>query len=162
MSVKKRQQARTKSRSRPAVEPDKKSQDTKVNSDFIRYPVNKVVGIIDDIKDAQAALHDLQAAGCTAAQVTVLTGEECARRIDVRGDQHGPFAHIVRTIQKVLGDEEIKDAARYEHEMLAGHFGIGVTARYQEDRDKVLQILKSHNGHFIHFYSPRTTEDLKP
>src|SRR5262249_2982869 len=83
MSVKKRQQARTKSRSRPAVEPDKKSQDTEVNSDFIRYPVNKVVGIIDDIQDAQAALHDLQAAGFTAAQITVLAGEEGAHRIDV-------------------------------------------------------------------------------
>jgi hypothetical protein len=162
MSVEKRRQAGTRSKSRPAIEPIRKSQDAEVNSDFIRYPINKVVGIIDNIRDAQAALHDLRAAGFMAAQITVLTGEEGTHRIDVRGDQHGPLAHIVRSIQKVLGDYELKDAARYEHEMLAGHFGIGVTARYQEDRDKVLQILKSHNGHFINFYSPWTTEELEP
>jgi hypothetical protein len=144
------------------TEPTKKAHDEKVSSDFIRYPINKVIGIIDDIRDAQAALHDLRAAGFTAGQITVLTGEAGAHRIDVRGDQHGPLAHIVRSIQKVLGDYEIKDATRYEHEMLAGHFAIGVTARYQEDRDKVLPILKSHNGHFINFYSPLIVEELQP
>ncbi len=53
--------------------------------DFIFYPTNKVVGIIDDPADAKAALRDLRAAGFTADEIEVLTGEEGAHRIDPTG-----------------------------------------------------------------------------
>jgi hypothetical protein len=68
----------------------------------------------------------------------------------------------LRSTQKVLGDYEIPHATRHEREMLAGHFGIGVAARDKDDREKALQILKSHHGHFINFYGPLTMEILKP
>jgi hypothetical protein len=132
------------------------------NSDFIPYPTNRVVGIIDDVGDAQAALRDLKTAGFTAAQVRVLTGKEGAHRIDVKGDKHASLAHIVRSTQKLLGDEEIQDAARYEQELLAGHFGISVAAHDEEDRNKVRQILKSHHGHFINFYGRWATQNMDP
>jgi len=45
------------------------------NSDFIFYPTNKVVGIIDDPNDGKAALRDLRAAGFTADEIEVLTGK---------------------------------------------------------------------------------------
>ena len=140
----------------------KKRHDDKDDSGFIRYPINKVVGIIDDMGDCQAALRDLQAAGFTGHQVQVLTGEKGAHRIDVKGDEHGPLAHIVRSTQKLLGDYEIEDATRYEQELLAGHFGIGVTARDDEDRDQARQILKAHHGHFINFYGRWIVENLNP
>ena len=130
------------------------------NSDFIPYPTNKVVGIIDDVGDAQAALRGLKTAGFAAAQIRVLTGEEGAHRIDVKGDEHGRLAQIVRSTQKLLGDDEIQDAARYEQELFAGHFGIGVVVHDEEDRDKVRQILKAHHGHFINFYGRWTMENM--
>jgi len=140
----------------------KQSHAAKQDSDFIPYPTNRVVGIIDDTGEAQAALRDLKAAGFTADHVRVLTGEEGAHRLDVKGDEHGPLAHIVRSTQTLLGDYEIKDLTRYEQALLAGHFGIGVTARYKEDRDKAQQILKAHHGHFINFYSRWMMEELEP
>ena len=112
--------------------------------------------------DAQATLRDLKTAGLTAAQIRVLTGEEGAHRIDVEGDEHGPLAHIVRSTQKLLGDDEIQDAARYEKDLLADHFGIGVVANDEEDRDKVRHILKAHHGHFINFYGRWAIENLHP
>ena len=140
----------------------KQRHHAKDDSDFIPYPTNRVVGVIDNVGDAQAALRDLKAAGFTADQVQVLTGEEGAHRLDVQGDEHGPLAHIVRSTQKLLGDYEIKDATRYEQELLAGHFGIGVAAHYKEDRDKARQILKAHRGHFINFYGRWIMEILDP
>ncbi len=133
----------------------------KENPDFIAYPSNKVVGFIDDPSDTQAALRDLNAAGFTADEIEVLTGEQGARRIDVTGREHGPLARIVRSIQK-LGDYESKHVRRHEKELLAGHFGIGVTAKRESDRQKVWQILKSHNGHFINYYGEWAMEILDP
>jgi hypothetical protein len=120
-------------------------------SDFIYYPTDKVVGIIDDPDDAEAALSDLEVAGFTAEEIEVLTGEEGAHRIDPTGRKHGVLPRIVRCIQK-LGNYESDHVTRHEQELLAGHFGIGVTAKKEEDREKVRDILKSHNGHFINFY----------
>jgi hypothetical protein len=126
---------------------------------FISYPSNKVVGFIDDPNDAQAALRDLKEAGFKTDEIEVLTGEEGARRIDVTGREHGPLARIVRSIQK-LGDYESEHVKRHEQELLAGHFGIGVTAEEGRDREEVRRIPKSHNGHFINYYGNWAMEKL--
>jgi hypothetical protein len=136
--------------------------DRNKTSAFIAYPIDKVVGFIDDLGDVKAALGDLRAAGFKAEDIQVLTGEEGARRIDVNGDEHGELAHILRSIQKTLGDYEIPHAKRHEQELLAGHFGIGVTAKDEEDRNKVRDIPKSHNGHFVNFYGRWVMEPLEP
>jgi Type III restriction enzyme, res subunit len=44
----------------------------------------------------------------------------------------------------------------------ARHFGIGVTAKKEEDRNKVRDILKSHNGHFVTFCGRWVMENLEP
>lgn len=147
--------------SRSTIARDKRLPGVEDKSDFIPYPTHKVVGIIDDVGDAKAAVRDLQKAGFSATQIRVLTGKEGARRINARGDKHGVWARTLRSIQKVLGDYEIPHATRHEREMLAGHFGIGVTARDKDERKKALRILKSHRGHFINFYGPLTMHILK-
>jgi hypothetical protein len=147
--------------SRSTIARDKKVPGVEDKSDFIPYPTNRVVGIINDVRDAKAAVRDLQKAGFSETQIRVLTGKEGARRINARGDKHGAWARMLRSIQKVLGDYEIPHATRHEKEMLAGHFGIGVTASDKDDRKKALKILKSHRGHFINFYGPLTMEILK-
>lgn len=53
-------------------------------------------------------------------------GEEEAQRLEVNGDDHGLLAHIVRSIQE-MSDYETPHVRRHEQELLAGHFGIGVT-----------------------------------
>ena len=104
----------------------------------------------------------MRAAGFTADEIEVLTGEEGAHRIDVTGGEHGQLARLVRSFQKLLGNYEPKHVRRHEQELLAGHFGIGVTAKEPEAREKVREILKSHNGHFINFYGQWAMEVLEP
>src|SRR5262245_24496346 len=107
MSIKKRRQKDAAPASKRSIDSGKRPHRAKDHSDFIPYPTNKVIGIIDDVDDAQAALRDLKAAGFTAKQVQVLTGQEGAHRLDVKGDEHGPLARIVRSTQRLLGDYEI-------------------------------------------------------
>jgi hypothetical protein len=141
---------------------EKMPDDKSLKTDFIFYPTNKVIGIIDDADDAKAALRELKAAGFTADEITVLTGAEGARRIDVTGEDHGPLARIVRWYQELLGDYEPVHVRRHEQEFLADHYGIGVTAKEPNARAKVQEILKSHKGHFINFYGEWAMEVLEP
>ena len=48
---------------------DDKGSDIHKDSDFILYPTNKVIGIIDDPGDCKSALNDLKGAGFTADEV---------------------------------------------------------------------------------------------
>ena len=120
-------------------------------SEFITYPTNKVVGFIDREEDALAALEDLSAAGFGADDIEVLTGQEGADRIDVRGKKHGTLARMVRALHR-MGEFEVIHARQHTKELLAGHYGIGVTANKEKDREKILEIMKSHGGHDINFY----------
>lgn len=140
---------------------DDTGSDLHKDSDFILYPANKVIGIIDDPGDCKAALMDLKAAGFTAAEIGVLSGEEGAHRLDPTGAEHGPLARFARWIEKA-GDMEAKHVERHEQELLAGHYAIGVSAKEPEAREKVHKILKAHNGHFINFYGQWAIEGLEP
>jgi hypothetical protein len=139
------------------------TSDKSANSEFSFNPTNKVVGIIDDPSDAKAALRDLRAAGFTAEEVELLTDEEGAQRIDLTGEGRKVLVHIIRSTQQ---PQDYYDAPRIvrqiEQELKAGHYGIGVEAKETEAREKVREILKSHNGHFINFYGQWAAEALEP
>jgi hypothetical protein len=139
------------------------TSDKSANSEFSFNPTNKVVGIIDDPSDAKAALRDLRAAGFTAEEVELLTDEEGAQRIDLTGEGRKVLVHIIRSTQQ---PQDYYDAPRIvrqiEQELKAGHYGIGVGAKETEAREKVREILKSHNGHFINFYGQWAAEALEP
>jgi len=133
------------------------------NSKFIFSPTNKVIGIIDDAGDALLALRDLRAAGFTAEEVELLTDEEGEQRIDVTGEGREVLVHIIRSTQQ---PQDYYDAPRIvrqiEQELKAGHYGIGVVAKETQARERVREILKSHNGHFINFYGQWAAEALEP
>lgn len=131
------------------------------NSKFNFDPTNKVVGITDEVDDAIAALRDLRAAGLTAGEIEILTSEEGAQRIT--GEEHEASVQILHPTQK---PQDYYDAPvivrQIEQHLLAGHFGLAVTAKEPEARERLREILKSHHGHFINFYGVWAAEALEP
>jgi hypothetical protein len=137
--------------------------DRGANSKFIFNPTNKVIGIIDDAGDAEAALRDLRLAGFTAGEVELLTDEKGAQRIDAIGEGREVLVHIIHSTQKPQDYYDAPKIVRQiEQELKAGHYGIGVAAKETEARERVRVILKSHNGHFINFYGQWAAEALEP
>jgi len=136
--------------------------DKGTKSKFIFNPTNKVIGIIDDAGDTKAALQDLSAAGFTAGEVELLTDEEGAQRIDLTGERRGVLVHIISSQHPQHFYDAPGLVGQIEQELKAGHFGIGVGAKETEARERVREILKSHNGHFINFYGRWAAEALEP
>ena len=128
-------------------------------SDFILYPNNKVIGIIDDPADCKAALKDLKAAGFTAAEIEVLSGEEGAHRLDPTGEEHGPLARFARWIEKA-GDMETEHVRTARTGSAGRSFRHRSYATEPEAREKVREILKAYNGHFINFYGQWAIEGI--
>ncbi len=142
---------------------EKKSGYASAHSEFNFDPTNKVIGIIDSADSAKAALHDLTTAGFSAEGLHLLMDAEGARRIGATSEGHEVAVHIFRPTQKVPSFYDAPIIARrIEQELQAGHYVVGVTAKFAEAKERACEILKSHRGHFINFYGQWAAESLEP
>jgi hypothetical protein len=127
----------------------------------LTYPDNSLIAIIDTYAEARAALKELTAAGFPEDEVGILCGQEGAKEIDADGREHGVLGKIARIIRE-FGDVDNPHKERHEQALREGHFLVAVRAEEEEKRKQALEILKSHGGHFINFYSPWIIEGLEP
>ena len=133
--------------------------DLNEKDNFLRYPTNKVVGMVSTPEELHAAILELNKAGFGEDAISVLCGEEGADRLDLTGKNHGPLARLYRFTQKAL-HLEYKEFREYSQDLLSGHFLIGVKAGDEHKRAQVLQILKSNGGHRINFFGRGYVEAL--
>ena len=137
--------------------------DSGANSVFAFDPTGKVVGIINDAGDAEAALGDLRAADFRAGDLHLLVAEEAAGRIGAGGGGQEVTVHVFRPAQRVPAFYDAPVIARrVEQGLRDGHYLIGVAARDTEARARARDILKSRGGHFINFFGPLAAEALEP
>jgi hypothetical protein len=124
-------------------------------SGFVRVEQNKVVAIVagDHLDDVAAALAD---AGVDLALVDVLQGETGARILDFDGTEHGLWAHIVRSAQK-LGTAS-NERENYAAALHSGESVVIVPVPGEVEPDTYARILLDHGGRrIIHF--GRVTRD---
>jgi hypothetical protein len=136
--------------------------DSNAGADFKFVPFNKVIGIIDDPADAEAAIRGLRAAGFAADEIDVLTGEAGARRFDVTSEGRETLVHTLLPTEKLRHYFDAPGiVSRIEEALQAGRYGVAVPP---ESRKGVSgrAILKSHGGHFINFYGRWAAESLDP
>ena len=131
------------------MDPDNRKR----NDDFIPYPTDRVVGTIDDPKDARAAIEALLRAGFSRAEIDVLHGEGGLDRLDPGGAEHGFLAKVQRTLIRTAGPvEEYKHLTRHVEDVRAGRFVVMVLAKQSPQRRTAAEILSSHGAEFIGFY----------
>ena len=128
-------------------------------TNFLTYPANKVIGILSTAEELHAAVTELNRAGFNKEQVQVLCGEKGAERLDTTGEHHGFFARIYRFVEK-FGDMESKHLSEYKSELLRGHFLLAIDVAEEDDRARVLNILKNHGGNRVNFFGKWTVEGL--
>jgi hypothetical protein len=132
------------------------------DTEFTFDPTNKVVGIIDDAGNTRAALRDLRETGFTANELEVLTDNKGAPQINLSNEPE-VFVHIFRSTQKLPAYYDAPGLLkRIEQELMAGHYFVAVAGKDGEARERVLEILKSHGGHFINFYGRWAAQALEP
>jgi hypothetical protein len=135
-----------------------KYTDLNTKDDFLRYPTNKLLGVVNTTEELQTTIAELNAAGFCEKEIDVLCGKEGAERLDVSGRHHGLLARLYRFIG-TLGDES-KNLEEYEQELASGHFLLALHAADEDKRTRALEIIKSHGGHAVTFFGRWTAERL--
>lgn len=117
--------------------------------DFLTYPENRVIALMDDPDEVAGAIEDLVHAGIEREQIFVLCGPEGAERLDISGRHHGLRGYLYRFAERLGGERELIE--RNAAHMAAGGLSIDVPAD-EEQKAPIAHVLKSHGGHDVtHF-----------
>jgi hypothetical protein len=127
---------------------------------FYLYPQRRVVAILDDDADVQAAVDGLKQAGLDVTKVNVLSGQEGARLLDPTGTKHGPVARFMRLLQRGVFEGDALQV--HERALNDGHHVVYVPVRNDEQQAQVVQILRSAGGYALLRFRRWSVELLPP
>ena len=116
---------------------------------------NRVLGVIDDAREAAETVKDLDQSGVPDGAVETLCGGAGVQRIDVGGDG-SRIARLIRAVESV--NPEGEQLRHYKDELEQGHCVIDVPVFNEARRNQAVQILQAHGAHFINAYGQWTVE----
>ena len=125
--------------------------------DFVVHQKNTVVAIVASsrLDDCSASLA---AAGVDLSRVNVLQGKAGAEILDYDGTRHGPWAHAVRTLQK-LGTAA-NERENYARALQDGQSVFIVPVTDYAEADAAARVLYEHGGRRILHFGRYATEQL--
>ncbi len=127
------------------------SSEPRRNEDrFYRYPMHRVVAVVDDDAQLDAALAALAAAGLEVTGVNVLSGPDGVRLLDRTGVRHGVRSRLLRFLQR--GASEMDVLRNHERALNDGHHLVYVPARNADEAQRVAGMLRDAGGHYLLYF----------
>ena len=117
---------------------------------------NRVLGVIDDAREADETVRDLDESGVPDGVVETLCGGTGVERIDECGEHGSRIARLIRAVESV--NPEGEQLRHYKDELEQGHCVIDVPVYDEARRNQAVQILQAHGAHFITAYGQWTAE----
>ena len=128
---------------------------------FIGYPTDHLLAAFRDPTQAAAAAAELAGAGFPTRDITILRGDEGARRLDGTGAEHGLFARIRRLVSFTVMDQ-MPDLAWHERTVRDGGAVLMVRVHGDAHKASVVDVTRHHGTHFVNHYGRFATEDVVP
>jgi hypothetical protein len=116
---------------------------------------NRVLGVIDDAREAAETVRELDQSGVSDGAVETLCGGSGVQRIDV-GGAGSRIARLIRAVESV--NPEGEQLRHYKDELEQGHCVIDVPVFNEARRNQAVQILRAHGAHYINAYGQWTVE----
>ena len=123
---------------------------------FYRYPMQRLVAVLDEETRVDEALQQLRGIGVDLSAVHVLSGTEGAALLDRRGEEHGLGTRLLRLLQWTSSENdtlEIHDQALRD----GGHV-LYVLVRGEDRKERVAEALRAAGGHHLVYFGRFTTE----
>jgi hypothetical protein len=120
--------------------------------------IDRLVGVIDDPTQAQAARRRLVELGIPMANIEVLVGEAGAERLDSTGEG-GWWQRIIRLSQYVTTDQST-DLELFDAALRDGRAVIAVLLKDRTLKPQATTILAESGAHLLSFYGRIQTEEI--
>ncbi len=121
-----------------------------------RYPMQRLVAVLDDETGVGQALLQLRQIGVDLSAVHVLSGTEGAALLDRRGERHGLKARLLRLLQWTASENEALEI--HDRALRDGGHVLYVPARGEDHKGRVAEALRAAGGHHLVYFGRFTTE----
>jgi hypothetical protein len=129
----------------------------------VRYPQNRVLGVIDTVSQVRGAVEALTEGGFLASEVEVLHGETASTKLAEGTGRTGLRGLAMRLIAGIgMPNDETAMKDHYADALAKGQFLVMVLAPTEERKQLATQLLREHDGHFINFLGRFTIEAMVP
>ena len=121
-----------------------------------RYPMQRLVAILDDPAATDDALARLRRIGVDISSVHVLSGPEGAALLDRRGQRHGVRGRLLRVLQWTTSENDALDL--HDRALGGGGHVLYVPVRGEDRKKQVAEALRAAGGHHLIYFGRFTTE----
>jgi hypothetical protein len=125
---------------------------------FYRYPLHRVVTVIDDEKDIETALSRLDGIGIDRRQIVVLSGPQGAKLLDSSGKKHGLHGRLLRFLQQGAYEGDVLH--RHEAALNRGASVVYVPVRGDRQQSQVADVLRASGGSGLDYFGRWSITDL--
>lgn len=123
------------------------------------YPKNYVVGVIDDLQEAQRAKQAFQNAGYTADEIRLMESGEAVQKSQELEEEKNPFQRFFSSFQTKTDET---GAHIYLLEARKGGHILHVRADSEDEVEKIAKLMRSYHGHTIKYFGPWSVADIPP
>lgn len=123
------------------------------------YPKNYVVGVIDNLQEAQQARQAFKDTGYDADEIRLMESGEAVQKIEQINEEKNWLQRILSSFQDT-SDET--GAHIYEIAARQGKQILHVRADSAEDVDKISALMKRYHAHTIKFFGTWSVADIPP
>ena len=123
------------------------------------YPKHFVVGIIDDLQDAQNAVQAFKEAGYNASEIRLMESQEVIDKIQQLDEDKNWLQRILASFQDNTDETGVHI---YQLAAQQGKQILHVRANSDKDVDKISTLMMRYHAHAIKFFSPWSVSDITP
>ena len=129
----------------------------------VRYPVNTVLGVVDDVQQVDRLVDALIENGFMESELEVATGSAIADAVHASTGRTGLARLAVQLADKLgVQDEEMEFKQHYEQAMRDGRFVVMVKAPSDLRKQRAMELLNEHGAHAVSFHGRFTIEGVVP
>lgn len=123
------------------------------------YPKNYVVGIIDDLHEAQQAVQAFEQAGYDANDIRLMEGDEVLTKAQELDEGKNWLQRILSSFQ-----DQTDETGVHVYQLAAqqGKHILHIHADSPEDVDKISALMMRYHAHAVKFFSPWSVSDIPP
>jgi len=122
------------------------------------YPEHKVIGVVGSMRQALAAIADLEDQGVGSEAIELFYGEAGARRVGAVVARRGVRGWLNWALRGL--SDELEHVQRHVEALRAGEALVAVAAPDAATKRRACEALRRHGGHFINHYGTWTIEAL--
>lgn len=123
------------------------------------YPRNYVVGVIDNLQEAQEAVKAFEQAGYDPREIRLFESGEALQKVQELEEGKNWLQRFLSSFQDATDETGV---SIYQESAEQGKQILHVRAHSAEDVDKISALMVKYHAHAIKFFSPWSVSDINP